>query len=66
MKRNFLALCLLIAAMNALAYPFDVIITKSREQVQCIILSSTEELITYQYVDDASQTYRQTGNRIAG
>ena len=64
MKRNFLALCLLIAAMNALAYPFDVIITKSREQVQCIILSSTEELITYQYVDDASQTFTMSTSEI--
>jgi len=50
--------------MNALAYPFDVIITKSREQVQCIILSSTEELITYQYVDDASQTFTMSTSEI--
>ncbi len=57
MKRNFLVLCLLVAALNALAYPFDVIITKSREQVQCIILSRTEELITYQHVGDESQTF---------
>lgn len=57
MKKNFLLLCLLVATLNVLAYPFDVIITKSREQVQCIILSRTEELITYQLVNDNSQTF---------
>lgn len=57
MKRTILGLCLLLIATNALAYPFDVIITKSREQVQCIILSRTDEQITYQLTNDDSQTF---------
>ncbi len=57
MKRNFLLLCLLVAALNAFAYDIDVIITKSREQLQCIILSRTDELITYQLVGDNTQTF---------
>jgi hypothetical protein len=57
MKRYFIVVFFLVTALNVLAYPFDVIITKSREQVQCIILSRTEEQITYRNLDDTIQSF---------
>lgn len=57
MKRYFIVVFFLVTALNILAYPFDVIITKSREQVQCIILSRTEEQITYRNLDDTIQSF---------
>lgn len=51
-------------SLNAFAYDVDVIITKTREQIQCIILSQTEELITYRQVDDESKIYTLNKNEV--
>lgn len=50
------ALALLICA-NVFAYDVDVIITRSREQIQCLIISQEGEQITYTNLND-KQVYQ--------
>ena len=53
MKRFLLLAFLLLSsfANTLLAYQFDVIITKSRQQIQCIILSQNDNVVIYSSTD---------------
>ncbi len=52
MKRLLLAFMLLSSFANTiLAYQFDVIITKSRQQIQCIIISQDDNVVIYSSAD---------------
>ena len=51
MKSKLLLVSLLFVLQSAFAYQYDVIITKSREQIQCVILSQDENAVTYQTID---------------
>lgn len=60
MKKTIILLaCAFLVCLNTFAYDVDVIITKSREQIQCMIISQNGDTITYKstYQDD-QQVYK--------
>ncbi len=65
MRKLNLIVLLLLAIQTVMAYEFDVIITKSREQIQCVIVTQNEDAITYKLVDsEDSQIYTISNSEI--
>lgn len=58
-KKSILFALALLVCFNAFAYDIDVIITKTREQIQCIIISQDGEYIRYNSSNpDDKQIYK--------
>lgn len=51
MKKSYLLLWVLLLLPSMYVYSLDVILTKSRMQIQCQIISQDENTITYQLID---------------
>ena len=51
MKKCYLLLLALLLLPSAYVYSLDVILTKSRMQIQCNIISQDENTVTYQLID---------------
>lgn len=67
MKKVFLILTIFIICSTSqiFAYDFDVIITSSREQIQCIILENNQNGITYMLLgDDTKSTHHIASNDV--
>lgn len=57
-KLGFTIIALLLAMQCVFAYDFDVIITKSRIQIQCFIVEQNDDTVTYVFLDkDPSLKY---------
>lgn len=57
MKKNLFLVFLLVLSAKAFSYEFDVILTKERHQIQCIILSESDEQIAYRMLDAETPQY---------